>query len=61
MGCGTILEARRIVLMAWGRSKADIVREAVHGPVTPDVTASFLQDHPNTTFVLDNDAAAALD
>jgi glucosamine-6-phosphate deaminase len=60
MGCGTILEARRIVLMAWGAGKAGIVREALEGPETDRVSASFLQSHPAATFVLDEAAASAL-
>lgn len=61
MGCGTILEARRIVLLAWGERKAGIVRTALRGPVTEQVTASFLQDHPDTAFYLDPGAASALE
>jgi glucosamine-6-phosphate deaminase len=61
MGCGTILEARRIVLLAWGEKKASIVREALRGPITAQVSASFLQEHPNATFYLDRAASAALD
>lgn len=60
MGCGTILEARRIVLMAWGENKAEIVRRALEEPVDDMVTASFLQDHPAATFVLDEHAASKL-
>ena len=60
MGCGTILAARRIVLMAWGSKKADIVRQAIEGPVTDQVSASFLQTHPNATFYLDQEAASRL-
>lgn len=60
MGCGTILEARRIVLLAWGQAKAAIVREALRGPVTAQVSASFLQEHPNAAFFLDRGAASAL-
>jgi glucosamine-6-phosphate deaminase len=61
MGCGTILEARRIVLLAWGEKKASIVREALCGPVTDQVSASFLQEHPDASFYLDRGAATALD
>ena len=57
MGCGTILEARRIVLLAWGSAKAAIVREALNGPVTAQISASFLQEHPNAAFYLDRGAA----
>lgn len=60
MGCGTILDARRIVLLAWGGKKADIVRQAVEGPVSDQVSASFLQTHPDACFFLDEPAAAAL-
>ena len=60
MGCGTILEARRIVLLAWGEKKAAIVREALRGPVTDQVSASFLQEHPNAVCYLDHGAASAL-
>jgi len=60
MGVRTIMDARRLVLMAWGQHKAGIVREAVEGPVTPQVTASFLQEHDNAQFVLDAAAAGAL-
>jgi len=60
MGCGTILEARRIALLAWGRKKASIVREAIEGPITNQVSASFLQTHPDATFFLDQEAASEL-
>ena len=60
MGCGTILAARRIALLAWGAAKADIVRQAIVGPVTDQVSASFLQTHPAATFFLDRPAAAGL-
>jgi glucosamine-6-phosphate deaminase len=60
MGVRTILEARRVILMAWGQHKAEIVRAAVEGPVTPQVTASFLQEHDNVHFVVDMAAAGAL-
>lgn len=60
MGCGTILDARRIALLAWGPAKAEIVREALVGPVTDQISASFLQKHPDAIFYLDREAAAAL-
>lgn len=61
MGCGTILAARKIVLLAWGTNKAPIVNEAITGPVNDIVSASYLQEHPNASFYLDKDAAALLD
>jgi glucosamine-6-phosphate deaminase len=60
MGCGTILSARRIALLAWGEKKATIVREAIEGEITERVSASFLQTHPNATFFLDREAASEL-
>lgn len=60
MGVGTILKARRIILMAWGEGKAHIVREAVEGPVRDIVPASYLQNHPRTVAVLDNASSAEL-
>ncbi len=60
MGCGTILAARRIVLMAWGEGKASIVQKAVQGPVNDIVSASYLQEHPNAVFYLDQEAAKLL-
>lgn len=60
MGCGTILSARKIVLMAWGEKKAAIVKEAVQGPVNDIVSASFLQEHNDARFFLDTSAASDL-
>jgi glucosamine-6-phosphate deaminase len=60
MGVRSILNARRIILMAWGQHKADIVCAAIEGEVSSRVTASFLQEHPDTTFVLDQAAAGSL-
>jgi len=59
-GIGTIMKARRVVLMAWGSHKAKIVRRAVEGHNTDQVPASLLQQHPNTKFVIDEQAAADL-
>ena len=60
MGCGTILAARRIALLAWGAKKAEIVREAIEGVITDRVSASFLQTHRDATFFLDQESASAL-
>ena len=60
MGVGTILEARKIVLMAFGEHKAPIVQQAVEGTMTDAVAASFLQKHPDATFLLDQAAAGEL-
>jgi glucosamine-6-phosphate deaminase len=58
MGVGTILEARKVAIMAFGEHKAAIVARAVEGPMTDAIAASFLQQHPDTTFLLDEAAAA---
>jgi glucosamine-6-phosphate deaminase len=60
MGVGTILEARRVIMMAFGEGKAAVVAQAIEGPVTQTVAASFLQNHPNAVVVLDQAAAASL-
>ncbi len=60
MGVGTILKAKRIVLAALGEGKAKIVRQAVEGPVTEFVPASYLQGHHNATFILDEAASGGL-
>lgn len=60
MGIGTILSARKVVLMATGPEKAAAVRGTVRGLVTTGVPASFLQVHPRVTLMLDRAAAAQL-
>lgn len=60
MGCGTILAARRIALLAFGEGKAEIVRKALREPITDQVSASFLQNHLAASFHLDPASAAAL-
>ena len=60
MGVASILEARRIFLMAFGEHKAGIVYKAVEQAPTEAISASFLQDHKDATFVLDEAAAAEL-
>jgi glucosamine-6-phosphate deaminase len=60
LGIDKIMHAKRIVLLAWGEHKAESVARAVEGPVTSDIPASYLQQHPNTTFVLDETAASLL-
>jgi glucosamine-6-phosphate deaminase len=60
MGMATILRARRIVLIATGKSKARCIELVVNGPITTKVPASFLQLHPAVELVLDEAAAGAL-
>ena len=61
IGVGTILDARRCLLLATGSAKAAIIQRAVEGPVTAQVTASALQLHPDARVVLDEAAAARLE
>jgi glucosamine-6-phosphate deaminase len=60
MGIGTILRARRVVLIATGHTKADILARALEGPVTTRVPASLLQVHPDVIVFADRTAAARL-
>ena len=60
MGMGTILAARRIVLLATGGEKADAVAGMVRGLITPHLPASLLQVHPRVSVLLDREAAAGL-
>jgi glucosamine-6-phosphate deaminase len=60
MGVGTILESRRVIMLAFGEGKAAVVAQAIEGPITQTVAASFLQNHPNALVVLDEAAAAQL-
>lgn len=60
MGVGTIMQAKRIILMAWGEGKAGIIGRTIEGEVSELVPATYLQKHPNTTVVLDTAAAAEL-
>lgn len=61
MGVGTILEAKKILLLATGANKANAVRAFVEGPVTSQITASALQLHPRVVVLLDEPAASCLE
>lgn len=60
MGVASILDARRVFLMAFGEHKAAVVYKALEQPPTEAISASFLQEHPDATVVLDEAAAAEL-
>lgn len=60
MGIGTVLSAKRIILLAWGINKSDIVKETIEGEISANVPATYLQQHQNTTFILDKEASAEL-
>jgi glucosamine-6-phosphate deaminase len=60
MGVGSILEARQVVLMAFGEGKASVVAKAIEGEISPSIAASFLQMHARAQFVVDEAAAEQL-
>ncbi|MBP1223817.1 glucosamine-6-phosphate deaminase [Flavobacterium sp. 1355] len=60
MGIGTVKNAKRIVLLGWGISKARIIKKTIEGEISSRVPATYLQEHNNTTFVLDTEASSEL-
>ncbi|MFA9188141.1 glucosamine-6-phosphate deaminase [Flavobacterium sp. FBOR7N2.3] len=60
LGVKKIMEAKQVILMAWGEGKSNIVKSSVEGTVTNLIPASFLQEHNNAVFVLDQEAASKL-
>ncbi|MBR5273608.1 MAG: 6-phosphogluconolactonase, partial [Bacteroidales bacterium] len=60
MGISTMLSAKRIILIAWGEDKAEIVRRIVEEKPTSDCPASFLQKHENISFYVDDNSASLL-
>ena len=60
MGIGSIMGARKILMVVNGKGKAEIVKKAFFGPVTPEVPASVLQLHPDFTLVADEDALSLI-
>ena len=60
MGIKTVMNAKKVILIATGAAKAPIVRDFIKGEVTPEVPASVLQLHPNVEVFLDHEAASLL-
>ena len=60
MGIGTIFKAKEIILLAWGKKKAAIIKKAVEGEISAKVPATFLQLSENTEVYIDQDAASEL-
>ncbi|MCL6217054.1 glucosamine-6-phosphate deaminase [Zunongwangia pacifica] len=60
MGIGTIFKAREIILMAWSKKKAPIIKKAVEGEISGSVPATYLQLNDHVEFILDEDAASEL-
>ncbi|WP_027120450.1 glucosamine-6-phosphate deaminase [Mycoplasmopsis lipofaciens] len=60
MGIGSILKAKKIILLASGAAKAEAIRNAIKGEISSSCPASFLQKHKNVTFIVDEEAALML-
>lgn len=60
MGIRNIMHSKKIVLLANGKSKAEVLRKMITGPVTPNVPASILQLHNDVTLILDREAASQI-
>ena len=60
MGIGSIFKAKKIILIASGKSKADAIYKTLHGDVNPQVPSSILKLHNDVTLILDEDSASML-
>ena len=60
MGIRTIMQARKVLMVVNGAGKAEIVKKAFFGPVTPEVPASILQMHPDFILVADEEALSLI-
>ena len=60
MGISTILKSKKIILMAWGQTKAPVIQKATELDDTEDIPASLLQNHDDCTFIIDEAAASEL-
>lgn len=60
LGVKKIMDAEKVILLAWGERKSQVVKSAVEGEITSKIPASFLQEHSNVTFVLDKEASSQL-
>jgi len=60
MGISSILSAKKIILFAWGKDKANAINQMINGPITLDVPASSLQSHHDVILIIDKEAASLL-
>lgn len=60
MGIASIMDSKMVVLLAFGKEKAEAVRAMLTGDITEDLPASILQKHPNCVVIVDTDAASLL-
>jgi glucosamine-6-phosphate deaminase len=61
MGIGTIMESRKVILLAFGSKKAKVIKEMVEGPISSLIPASILQMHSSAVLLVDQEAAAKLE
>lgn len=61
MGIHSIMQSKMVVLMAYGKDKADAINQMINGPISEDLPASVLQNHPNVVVIVDEAAASELD
>ncbi len=61
MGIKTIMSARKIILLANGKEKAETVQKAIRGKIDPNIPASVLQLHPDVTLILEKEAACLIE
>lgn len=61
MGINSIMQSKMVVLMAYGKDKADAINQMINGPISEDLPASVLQNHPNVVVIVDEAAASELD
>ena len=60
MGIGTIMRCRKILVVVSGKDKAEILKQVIQGPVTPEVPGSILQFHPDCTIIADEAALSEM-
>jgi len=60
LGIKKIMEAKKVILMAWGERKSGVVKSSVEGAITSRIPASYLQEHAKATYVLDKEASSQL-
>ena len=60
LGVKKIMEAKKVILLAWGERKADVIKQSVEGEVSSKIPASYLQEHDNAIFVLDKEVSSKL-
>src|SRR5690606_32037030 len=60
IGIKQIMQAKQVILFAWAEGKSRIIKQAVNGPITKQGPPSYLQDHPNSIFIVDKGASSLL-